>query len=125
MPEPVDYVTGTSSRESLSRETVDRRHKSKIGKALPHPSALPLLPLGPGGIHVSESTGPHADEITLLPEFGLAGFRNWATTKWCRELVRPSRERVESYLQGAWDPTQAHSRSLRSRGCVRVEALGT
>src|SRR5215472_7597808 len=28
------------------------------GKALPHLSALPLLPLGPGGVHASKSTGP-------------------------------------------------------------------
>jgi hypothetical protein len=31
---------------------------TKLGKALPHPSALPLLPFGPGGVHVSGSTGP-------------------------------------------------------------------
>ncbi len=30
----------------------------KMKKAPPHPSALPLLPLGPGGVHVSESARP-------------------------------------------------------------------
>lgn len=32
---------------------------AKIGKAPSHPSALPLLPLGPGGFHVSGSAGPY------------------------------------------------------------------
>lgn len=38
-----------------------RGSTAEIGKALSHSSALPLLPLGPGGVHVSESTGPHTD----------------------------------------------------------------
>ena len=32
-------------------------------KALPHASALPLLPSGPGGFHASTSAGPHGPRL--------------------------------------------------------------
>lgn len=64
----------------------------KIGKAPSHSSALPLLPLGPGGVHVSESTGPHmlraASETTFskLPSarerFSASGLR-WPARPQC------------------------------------------
>lgn len=59
-PTPLKYRNPRPSATPIrSRAGRRARAPDKIGKALPHPSALPLLPLGPGGVHVSGSAGPH------------------------------------------------------------------
>ena len=92
--------SGTAGRVTL---------ENKIGKALSHPSALPLLPLGPGGVHVSESTGPHSDHCLRLAG---SGGRHLG----CEGDVRPSRRRVESFL---WTSFRCFSGQRPRLGCVR------
>lgn len=81
----------------------------KIGKALSHSSALPLLPLGPGGVHVSESTGPH--QITAS---GLA--RSGGRHLGCHGDIRRRSRRVESFL---WTSFRCFARGSSPLGCDR------
>jgi hypothetical protein len=93
-----------------------RTRASQIGKALPHPSALPLLPLGPGGFHVSGSTGPHTNRSP-------AGAADWLVRATSRFVFRKafsaarrvlSRERISAnVISVSCEPSRSGERKRR------------